>query len=86
VLNMEEVPDQKDRKAWVHDHTGGRGADIVFQAAPNAAVPEGLSLLRGGGRFVNIDVGARAAIAVDSMPQQLTFLTVRSGEPRQLQA
>ena len=82
VLNMEEVPDQKDRKAWVHDHTGGRGADIVFQAATNAAVPEGLSLLRGGGRFVNIGVGGRAAIAVDSMPQQLTFLTVRSGEPR----
>ena len=82
VLNMEEVPDQKDRKAWVHDHTGGRGADIVFQAATNAAVPEGLSLLRGGGRFVNIGVGGRAAIAVDSVPQQLTFLTVRSGEPR----
>jgi threonine dehydrogenase-like Zn-dependent dehydrogenase len=82
TLDFEEVSDPKDRRAWVHDRTGGRGADIVIQAATNAAVPEGLSLLRGGGRFVNIGVGGRAAIAVDSLPQQLSFLTVRSGEPR----
>jgi Zn-dependent alcohol dehydrogenase len=34
---------------------------------------------------VNIGVGGRAAMAVDSLPQQLTFLTVRSGEPRHWQ-
>ena len=27
-------------------------------------------------------MGGRAAIAVDALPQQLSFLTVRSGEPR----
>ncbi|MFN3892156.1 MAG: zinc-binding dehydrogenase [Beijerinckiaceae bacterium] len=82
VLNLEEVTDTQDRKEWVHSHTGGRGADIVIQAATNSAVPEGLSLLRGGGRFLNIGVGGRAAVAVETLPQQLSFLTVRSGEPR----
>ncbi len=82
VLNFEEVTEAKDRKEWVASHTGGRGADIVIQAATNAAVPEGLNLLRGGGRFLNIGVGGRAAVAVDALPQQLSFLTVRSGEPR----
>jgi threonine dehydrogenase-like Zn-dependent dehydrogenase len=82
TLNMEDVPDPKDRRQWVRDMTGGRGADVVFQAANNAAVPEGLSMMRGGGRFVNIGVGGRAAIAVDQIPQESMFLTVRSGEPR----
>ncbi|MDF2115199.1 zinc-binding dehydrogenase [Roseiarcaceae bacterium H3SJ34-1] len=82
VINMEDVTDPKDRREWVRQRTGTRGADIVFQCASNAAVPEGLSMLREGGRFVNIGVGGRAAIDVDAIPQQLTFLTVRSGEPR----
>jgi threonine dehydrogenase-like Zn-dependent dehydrogenase len=81
-INLDVVKDPKDRRQWVKDQTGGRGADIVFQCATNAAVPEGLTMLRGGGRFVNIGVGGRAAIDVGSMPQQLSFLTVRSGEPR----
>jgi L-iditol 2-dehydrogenase len=82
ALNFEEVRDSKDRLQWVRDHTNGRGADIVIQAATNAAVPEGLSVLRAGGRFVNIGVGGHAALSVDQFPQELTFLTVRSGEPR----
>ena len=38
-------------RQWVRDHTEGRGADIVIQVANNMAVPEGLAMLRGGGRF-----------------------------------
>ena len=34
-----------------------------------------------GLKSVNIGVGGRAAIDVGSIPQQLNFLTVRSGEP-----
>ena len=38
-INLDVVKDAKDRRQWVRDQTGGRGADIVFQCATNAAVP-----------------------------------------------
>jgi len=83
VLNLEEVPDTKDRRDWVRERTGGRGADIVIQVANNMAVPEGLTLLRRGGRFVHIGMGGgKAAIPVEGLPQEMIFYTVRSGEPR----
>jgi D-arabinose 1-dehydrogenase-like Zn-dependent alcohol dehydrogenase len=82
VLNFEEVTAEKDRRAWVHGHTEGRGADVVIQVANNMAVPEGLRLLRGGGRYLHIGVGGKASIALESLPQEMTFLTVRSAEPR----
>ncbi|MBT5050297.1 MAG: alcohol dehydrogenase catalytic domain-containing protein [Rhodospirillaceae bacterium] len=82
VLDMEKVSDARDRRSWVHDRTEGRGADIVIQVANNMAVPEGLTLLRDGGQFLDIGAGGKANIPVESMPQQMTYLTVRSGEPR----
>jgi threonine dehydrogenase-like Zn-dependent dehydrogenase len=47
----------KRRIEWVMDHTGGRGADIVFQCAVSSAVAEGLEMARPGGRLVSIGVG-----------------------------
>jgi threonine dehydrogenase-like Zn-dependent dehydrogenase len=82
VLNLEEITDPKDRRQWVCDHTDGRGADIVVQVANNMAVPEGLTMLRDGGRFVNIGAGGNANISVRSLPQEMIFHTIRSGEPR----
>jgi D-arabinose 1-dehydrogenase-like Zn-dependent alcohol dehydrogenase len=82
VLNIDVVKDPKDRLSWVREHTAGRGADIVIQVANNAATPEGLTMLRPGGRFVHIGAGGKADIPVDKLPEQLTFYTVRSGEPR----
>jgi L-iditol 2-dehydrogenase len=54
----------------------------VVQVANNMAVPEGLTMLRDGGRFVNIGAGGNANIAVRSLPQEMIFHTIRSGEPR----
>jgi L-iditol 2-dehydrogenase len=82
VLNLEEVTDAKDRRQWVHDQTDGRGGDVVIQVANNMAVPEGLTLLRGGGRYLNIGAGGKANIAVERLPQEMTLVTVRSAEPR----
>jgi len=82
VLNLEEVTDVAERRKWVQRHTGGRGADVVIQVANNLATPEGLGLLRRGGRFVHIGAGGNASIPVESLPEQLTLYTVRSGEPR----
>ncbi len=82
VLNIEEVTDEKQRRQWVRDQTDGRGADIVIQVANNMAVPEGLTLLRDGGRYLNIGAGGKANIAVERLPQEMLLITVRSGEPR----
>jgi L-iditol 2-dehydrogenase len=42
-----------EREAAVRELTGGRGADVVIEAAGNpAAVPEGFRLLRDGGTYV----------------------------------
>jgi L-iditol 2-dehydrogenase len=82
VLNLDDVPELQDRIAWVKDHTSGRGSDIVIQVANNAATPEGLAMLRPGGRFVHIGAGGKANIPVENLPEQFTFYTVRSGEPR----
>lgn len=83
TLNIETVKDGKDRVEWVKGHTDGRGADVVIQCATSSAVPEGLRMLRDGGRYVSIGVsGGNAMVDVERMPQEMTFLNVRSGEPR----
>jgi threonine dehydrogenase-like Zn-dependent dehydrogenase len=82
VLNLEEVTDPKERLQWVHAHTEGRGADVVIQVANNNAVPEGLSMLRDGGRYVSIGAGGTGNIVARDLPQEMIFHTIRSGEPR----
>jgi D-arabinose 1-dehydrogenase-like Zn-dependent alcohol dehydrogenase len=82
VLNLEEVTDVAERRQWVQRHTAGRGADVVIQVANHLATPEGLGLLRRGGRFVHIGAGGSASIPVESLPEEMTMYTVRSGEPR----
>lgn len=82
VLDLDAMPDPNERVQWVRERTSGRGADVVMQVANNAATPEGLRMLRPGGRFVHIGSGGKAGVAVHELPEQLTFYTVRSGEPR----
>ncbi len=82
VLNLDDVPDPADRREWVLQQTNGRGADIIFQVANNAAVPEGLTMLRGGGRYMHIGAGGKGLVAVEALPEQFDLRHVRSAEPR----
>jgi threonine dehydrogenase-like Zn-dependent dehydrogenase len=82
VLNLEDVGNPAERVQWVKTRTDGRGADVVLQVANNQAVPEGLAMLRKGGRFVHIGVGGTGSLAVERLPQEMTFHTIASGEPR----
>jgi L-iditol 2-dehydrogenase len=53
TLDITRVPSVADRVDWVRDRTRGRGADVVIEASGNPkAVPEGLEMLRDGGRYV----------------------------------
>jgi len=38
--------------------------------------------LRDGGRHVNIGASGKATVSVDDFPGEMTFYTIRSGEPR----
>ena len=52
TLDITVATDPAGRVAWVRDRTSGRGADVVIEASGNpAAVPEGLEMLRDGGRY-----------------------------------
>ena len=53
TLDITEVKDPAERARFVHDRTGGRGADVVIEASGNPkAVVEGLEMLRDAGRYV----------------------------------
>jgi len=82
VLDLTVVTAENDRRQWVLENTEGRGADIVIQVANNMAVPEGLNMLRRGGRYVHIGAGGQATIPVENLPQEMVLYTIRSGEPR----
>ena len=66
TLNLDEVPSVADRRAWVMERTGGRGADVVLQCASHAAVPEGLNLTRNGGRYISIGGGGTRELVIPS--------------------
>ena len=53
ALSIDAVPNPEERKRWLLELTGHRGADLVIEATGNpAAVREGLELVRDGGRMV----------------------------------
>ena len=80
LLDIEETSDEN--VAWVRERTDGRGADVVLQAATSNAVPEGLRMLRDGGRYLSVGVGGDAVMPIGRLPGEMAFFAVRSGEPR----
>ena len=58
--------DDVDRVAYVKDHTGGYGADIVLDMAGSPqALDEGFKFLRKGGRFTAFGISAETPAAID---------------------
>lgn len=57
TLNLDEVPDPGARIEWAREQTAGRGPDVVVQVAMGTAIPEGLQMLRPGGRYLSIGAG-----------------------------
>jgi threonine dehydrogenase-like Zn-dependent dehydrogenase len=81
-LNIFDVPDQAQRRKWVQDNTGGRGADIVIQCASGAAIPEGLEMTRQGGRFLSIGAGGGAGNISPQTFGSKTYIGFRAGAAR----
>jgi D-arabinose 1-dehydrogenase-like Zn-dependent alcohol dehydrogenase len=55
VLNLEELPNAKDRVRAVKEATGGEGADVVGEFVGHAsAVAEGINMVAPGGRYLEV--------------------------------
>jgi L-iditol 2-dehydrogenase len=67
VLDLTKNEKSTDRIAWVRDLTSGRGADIVLNCANSHALPEGLRMVRPGGRLVQVGVSGGADVTVPPM-------------------
>jgi L-iditol 2-dehydrogenase len=82
VLNLEAIPALRDRATWVRDHTGGRGADIVFQCAVTSVLPEAIEMVRPNGRVVSIGVGGGPATLSPTLFKPIRINMVVMAEPR----
>jgi threonine dehydrogenase-like Zn-dependent dehydrogenase len=84
TINIDEVPDARERRSLVRTLTERRGADIVIEVSGGrTAFPEGLDLVRRGGRYLVIgQVGdQQPAIAPRLIVEkQLTICGVMSGD------
>ena len=70
VINIDDMKDARERIDTVKKLTGGRGADIVIEAAgPPSAFEEGLDMVRRGGRFLVI--GTTATRNVQISPRRI---------------
>ena len=67
VLDLTTNEKSAERVAWVRELTSGRGADIVMNCANSHALPEGLRMVRPGGRLVQVGVSGGADVAVPPM-------------------
>lgn len=86
TLSLEEGTTEADRRGWVLDRTGGRGADVVLQCATAAALGEAVTLARPGGRVVSIGGGGSVGVPSDALIRGLELVSIRSGEARHYEA
>jgi threonine dehydrogenase-like Zn-dependent dehydrogenase len=84
TINIDEVPDARERRRMIRHWTDGRGADVVIEVSGGTtAFPEGIDLTRRGGRYLVI--GQVSDQQVQMAPRlivekQLTVFGVMSGD------
>jgi L-iditol 2-dehydrogenase len=68
VISLTETPDVEERRERVYELTSGEGADVAIELAGTPqAVPEGIKLVRWGGRYLelgNVTPGVEVAIDI----------------------
>lgn len=84
TINIEEVPDPRERRQAIRQWTEGRGADVVIEVSGGTtAFPEGIDLTRRGGRYLVIgQVGGHQVSMAPRLivEKQLSVLGVMSGD------
>jgi threonine dehydrogenase-like Zn-dependent dehydrogenase len=83
TLNLGAYPDPAARREWALEQTGGHGPDVVIQCATGSAIPEGLEMLRRGGRYLSIGGGGRdVSVPTATLGKHIQFISVRAAEGR----
>jgi D-arabinose 1-dehydrogenase-like Zn-dependent alcohol dehydrogenase len=84
TINLDEIPDARERRGIVRDLTGRRGADVVIEVSGGAtAFPEGIDLTRRGGRYLVIGQVGEHKVTIEPryvVEKQLSILGVMSGD------
>jgi L-iditol 2-dehydrogenase len=84
TINIDDVPEARERRSMVRTLTERRGGDLVIEVSGGAtAFPEGIDLVRRGGRYLVIgQVGAQQPPIAPRLivEKQLTILGVMSGD------
>jgi threonine dehydrogenase-like Zn-dependent dehydrogenase len=83
TLDLDAEPDAGRRREWALEQSNGRGADVVIQAATAAAVPEGLGLVRLGGRYLTIGGGGpEISMPVSTLGRMVSYTSIIMAEGR----
>jgi threonine dehydrogenase-like Zn-dependent dehydrogenase len=84
TINIDEVPDARERRGMIRQWTDGRGADIVIEVSGGTtAFPEGIDMVRRGGRYLVIGQVGGHRVNLEPrliVEKQLTVLGVMSGD------
>lgn len=84
TINIDDIPEPRDRRQMVRGLTDRRGADVVIEVSGGAtAFPEGIDLTRRGGRYLVIgQVGDQAPSIAPRLivEKQLSIIGVMSGD------
>jgi len=90
VISIEDTPESRERVEIVRRLTEGRGADLVVEASGAAvAFPEGIDLVRRGGRYLVIGQAEPKPVSVYGTHfniKMLSVIGVLSGEIRHYHA
>jgi L-iditol 2-dehydrogenase len=84
TINIDDIPDARERRRLIRDLTERRGADVVIEVSGGAtAFPEGIDLVRRGGRFLVIGQVGDQQVSIAPrlvVEKQLTILGIMSGD------
>lgn len=84
TINIDEVPEARERRHMIRDLTARRGADIVIEVSGGTtAFPEGIDMVRRGGRYLVIGQVGNQQVHIAPrlvVEKQLTILGVMSGD------
>lgn len=71
TIDISKIPDAMERHQMILDLTGKRGPDVIIEVSGAvSAVPEGLALIRSGGRYLLL--GQTASHRVELQPSLIT--------------
>ncbi len=84
TINIDDVPNARERRGIVRDLTGRREADVVIEVSGGTtAFPEGIDLVRRGGRYLVVGQVGEQQVSIAPryiVEKQISVIGVMSGD------